>query len=90
VRQRPGVVRQVPAHRGSEVARLGVQPLQPLALAGAQRPIRLLGQGLVIAGVAAPDLGGVGPGDFQPREYPSPAPGGDERAGVEEDSPVRS
>jgi len=54
---------QVPAHRGGQVARLGLQPLQPLALArAAQRPVGLLGQRPVVAGVPPGDLGGVGPG----------------------------
>ena len=35
VREGPGVVGQIPAHGGGQVARLGVQPLQPLAVPGA-------------------------------------------------------
>jgi hypothetical protein len=60
VGQRPGVVSQVPAHRGGQVARLGVQPLQALAPIGAaQRPVRLFGQRPVEVGVPPPDLGGT-------------------------------
>jgi hypothetical protein len=56
-------VGQVPARGGGEVARLGLQPLGPLALPGApQRPVGLRGQRLVVVGMAARDLGGVGPG----------------------------
>jgi hypothetical protein len=63
MRQRPAVMGQVPAHRGGQVARLGLQPLPPLGLARAtQRPVRLLGQRAVVVGVPPPDLGGVGPG----------------------------
>jgi hypothetical protein len=63
VRQRPAVMRQVPAHRGGQVARLGAQPLHPFAPPGAaQRPVGLLGQRPIEASVPAPDLGGVGPG----------------------------
>jgi hypothetical protein len=62
VRQRPGVVGQVPAHGGGEVARLGLQPLGPLALPGApQRPVGLHGQRPVVVGEAARDLGRIGP-----------------------------
>ena len=43
VRQRRGIVGQVPAHRGGQVARLGIQPLQLLTLVGAaQRPVGAL------------------------------------------------
>jgi hypothetical protein len=46
---------------GGQVARLGLQPLQPLVLArSAQRPARLLNQRLVVLGVAASNLDGVG------------------------------
>ena len=63
MRQRPGVVGEVPAHGGGQVARLGLQALGPVALAGAaQRPVGLLGQRPVVVGVPAADLGGVGPG----------------------------
>ena len=37
VRQRPGVVGQVPAHGGGQVAGLGLQPLRPLAVAARGR-----------------------------------------------------
>ena len=63
MRQRPRVTGQVPAHRRGQVARLGVQPLQRHARAGAaQQPVRLLSQRPVEASLAAPDLVGVGPG----------------------------
>ena len=63
VRQRFTVVGQVPAHGGGQVARLGLQPPGPLALPGApQQRVGLLGQRPVVGGVAARDLGGVGPG----------------------------
>lgn len=63
MRQRPRVMGQVPAHRGGQVPRLGVQPLQPLAPASAaQRPVRLLGQDPVVVGVPPLDLVGAGPG----------------------------
>ena len=48
---------------GGQVARLGSQPLHPLAPAGAaQRPVRLLRHGPVVVGVPVLDLSGVGPG----------------------------
>jgi len=59
VGQRPGVVGQAPPHRSGQVARLGLQDLQLLALGRAQRPVGLLGQRLVVAGVTALDLVGV-------------------------------
>jgi hypothetical protein len=56
-------VGQVPAHRGGQVARLGLQALQPLAVAGAaQRPVALLGQRPVVLGVPVLDLVAAGPG----------------------------
>ena len=79
----PRVMGQVPAHRGGQVARLGLQPLQPIAVAGAaQWPVRLLGQRPVVAGVPPGDLVGVGPGR-QPLgheladglQHPRPGPG---------------
>ena len=46
-----------------EVARLGLQAPEPRAMAQPpQRAVGLLGQGSVVVGVAAADLGGVGPG----------------------------
>jgi hypothetical protein len=60
VQLRPRVVGQVPAH-GGQVARLGLQPLQPVVLArAAQRPVRLLSQRPVVLGVAASNLDDVG------------------------------
>jgi len=60
--QRPQVVGQVPVHDGGQVARLGLQPLQPLVLArAAQGPVRRLSQGPEVLGVAASNLDGVGP-----------------------------
>ena len=63
VRQRPAVLGQIPAHRGGQVARLGLQPLEPFVLArAAQRPVRLLSQRPVVLSVAVPNLDGVRPG----------------------------
>ena len=63
VRQRPRLVGQMPVHRSGQIPRLGLQPLDPLGLAGAaQRPVRLFGQRPVVPGVPAPDLAGVGAG----------------------------
>ena len=62
MRQRRGIVAQVPAHRGGEVARFGLQAIEQRVVAGpAQRPVGPLGQRPVVAGVAAADLAGVGP-----------------------------
>ena len=53
---------QVPAHGGGQVACLGLQPLEPLAVAGAaQGPIGPVGQRPVVLGMAVLDLGDVGP-----------------------------
>jgi hypothetical protein len=62
--QRRPVVGQVPVHGGGQVARLGLQPVEPLVVADTapQRPVGLLGQRAVVSGVAAVDLGVVGPG----------------------------
>lgn len=61
--ERRAVVVQVPVHGGGQIAGLGLQKLEPLAMADApQRPVRLLGQLPVVVGVAALDLGRVGPG----------------------------
>ena len=87
VRQRPGVVGQVPAHGGGQVALLGLQALGPLALAGAaQRPVGLLGQRPVVLGV--PPRGSrrrrAGPPAARPRTRgwsPASAAGGRRRLG---------
>jgi hypothetical protein len=81
VGKRLRVVGQVPAHRGGQVARLALQPLGPLVLVEApQRPVGLLGQRPVVVGVAALDLGAVGParqpfGDELPDGLQHPRPG---------------
>jgi hypothetical protein len=63
VRQRPGVVVEVPAHGGSQIAVVDLEAFGPLALAGAaQWPVGLLGQRPVVVRVPPADLGGVGPG----------------------------
>ena len=63
MRQRSGIAAEVPAHGDGQVSGLGLQPIQPLALAGAaQVRFRLFGQRPVVIGVAALHLDDVGPG----------------------------
>ena len=62
VRQRPAVVGQVPAHRGGQIGRLRLQPHSRVILVEApQLPVSPLSHRPVVIGVAAPDLGDVGP-----------------------------
>ena len=75
-----GVVGQVPAHGDGHVARLGIQALHRLRLGGAQRPVGLVGQRAVEAGVPTGDHSGVGAvreplTDELPDGFQHPAPG---------------
>jgi hypothetical protein len=63
VGERRAVVVEVPVHGGGQVARLFLQPREPLAGGGAsKRTVPALGQRPVVVGVAALDLGHVGAG----------------------------